>query len=438
MGATLPLRTMPEPATAEGGYLLGASHLVRLAFEQRDTSAIWNGLVQRVTADPLDAAALMDISVMLQAAGKRDRGLLAQDAALQIAKCFRRRHGRGDGLKVLAFMAPGDFMANTPIDFLLEGSDMELISVYVDAATQTLPDLPGHDVAFVAVGESEANEPVLRNLQRLLAGWKGAILNNAPQNIQALTRDGVAAAFANEPAVLAPVTVRVERNALSLLAQGKITVSLLLPGQDFPVIVRPVGTHAGQGMEKIDGEAALLSYLAGHDDGLFYVCPFINYRSPDGLYRKQRIAFIDGKAFASHFAASGHWMVHYLSAGMVGNAARCAEEAQWMSHFDDFAGRHGEAFAALHRLAGLDYFVIDCAEMPDGRLLLFEVDVAMIVHDMDPADLFPYKKPAMKRLFEAFQGALEARSNTTGRQAGEASRRPPHFLFRQPLNMLAG
>ena len=87
---------------------------------------------------------------------------------MHIRRCFRRRHGRGDGLKVLAFMAAGDLMANTPIDFLLEGSDMELISVYVDTATQILPDLPAHDVAFVAVGESEANEPVLRNLQRLL------------------------------------------------------------------------------------------------------------------------------------------------------------------------------------------------------------------------------------------------------------------------------
>ena len=44
--------------------------------------------------------------------------------------------------------------------------------------------------------------------------------------------------------------------------------------------------------------------------------------------------------------------------------------------------------------------------MPDGRLLLFEADVAMIVHSMDEPDLFPYKGPKMKALFEAFDGLL--------------------------------
>ena len=63
----------------------------------------------------------------------------------------------------------------------------------------------------------------------------------------------------------------------------------------------------------------------------------------------------------------------------------------------------------MHKLLGLDYFAIDCAECPNGSLLLFEADVAMIVHDMDPVDMFPYKKPAMKRLLGAFWQALEKR-----------------------------
>lgn len=80
-----------------------------------------------------------------------------------------------------------------------------------------------------------------------------------------------------------------------------------------------------------------------------------------------------------------------------------------MAQFDqDFAQRHAEAFAALHRIFGLDYFGIDCAELPDGRLLIFEVDVAMIVHDMDDETVFPYKKPAMQKLFAGFLQAVTA------------------------------
>lgn len=186
-------------------------------------------------------------------------------------------------------------------------------------------------------------------------------------------------------------------------------------------------------MAKIDHEADLHSYLAVQDEGQFYLCPFINYRGADGLYRKQRIAFIKGKAFPSHFATSENWMVHYLSAGMAGNEARCAEEANWMLNFEKFAERHGQAFAALCHRIGLDYFVIDCAEMPDGRLLLFEVDVAMIVHDMDLVEAFPYKKPAMGKLFAAFQDALHGSLGATLGRA-EACRRAPHFGHSQPQN----
>jgi len=80
-----------------------------------------------------------------------------------------------------------------------------------------------------------------------------------------------------------------------------------------------------------------------------------------------------------------------------------------MQHFDqDFARRHATTFAALYRLVGLDYFGIDCAELPDGRLLVFELDVAMIVHNMDDPAIFPYKQPAMRKLFGGFLAALEA------------------------------
>jgi hypothetical protein len=79
-----------------------------------------------------------------------------------------------------------------------------------------------------------------------------------------------------------------------------------------------------------------------------------------------------------------------------------------MAEFDqDFARRHARALDALAKRVGLDYFGIDCGETPAGELLIFEVDVAMIVHAMDPPDLFPYKGPQMRKVFEAFRTMLE-------------------------------
>jgi len=83
-----------------------------------------------------------------------------------------------------------------------------------------------------------------------------------------------------------------------------------------------------------------------------------------------------------------------------------------MAGFDEgFAARHAEAFRALTEGFGLDYVGIDCAETQDGRLVVFEADVAMIVHAMDSAELYPYKKPAMARLFKGFVDGLHARAD---------------------------
>jgi len=99
--------------------------------------------------------------------------------------------------------------------------------------------------------------------------------------------------------------------------------------------------------------------------------------------------------------------VHYLNAGMVESGAKRAMEAEAFADFDTgFAWRHRAALAAIDGWIGLDYHQIDCAETPDGRLLLFEADTAAIVHMMDPPDMFPYKAPQMRRVVEAFGAML--------------------------------
>jgi hypothetical protein len=391
--------------------ITGIAPLVHHAYAGGDLGPIWQKLVARFSANGRDAAAMMDMSVLMQISGKRDKALQMQQNALRFSRSFCQPVGSGAGLRVLVFMTAGDLMANTPIDFLLEGADATLLLHYVDADTETLSDVPPHDIAFIAVGESTENRPVLANLERLLSGWTSPILNGAPARIMALTRDGVVASLAGESSVVAPPTLRVDRETLRIAAGQDGT----LAGVTFPAIVRPIGSHAGQGVEKLDAPEALTVYLLLHREQEFYVSSFIDYSGPDGLFRKQRIAFIGGKAFASHQAVSEHWMVHYLSAGMTKRAERRTEEAAWMADFDtDFAVRHATAFEALQRRIGLDYFAIDCAEMPDGRLLLFEADTAMIVHAMDPEDLFPYKKPAMRKLFDAFQATLRRSASGAG------------------------
>jgi hypothetical protein len=388
---------------------IGLAALARMVFEGADIQPLWAQLVEKTAADPNQVGALMDMSMLLQLTGDRDNGLALQAQVLDQSRLFHRPASGPGALRLLALMAPGDMMANTPLDFLLEGGDIELSTLYV-TADAALPDpLPEHDVAFMALGESEANHATLLALESRLRRWPKPLLNRDARRISELTRDGVCALLAGAPGIVAPATVRVDRARLAKLAQGEIGLEPLLgEGAAFPVIVRPIGSHAGAGLEKLDTPQAVAAYLAGQACENFYLAPFIDYsRADDGLFRKQRIALFDGRAHISHMAVSAHWMVHYMNAAMLESPKNRAEEAHFMETFEDaFCARQAIALQALIDRIGLDYFAIDCAETRDGELLLFEADVAMIIHDMDPPDLFPYKGPQMRKLFGAFQGMV--------------------------------
>ena len=97
---------------------------------------------------------------------------------------------------------------------------------------------------------------------------------------------------------------------------------------------------------------------------------------------------------------------------MVCSAAKAGlldKEAAMMESFDrDFAVRHCVAFHGIAERLELDYVILDCGEMPDGRLVLFEADIGGWIHATDPVDTFPYKGPVMQKAFDAFRTMLES------------------------------
>lgn len=388
--------------------LIGVAPLMRRAFLNEDLKPLGAALLERAQANPTDANAFLDCSTVLQLIGQRDAALAmqAQAIAMQPLYYLPCKHGE-PGLRLLVIMGPGDLMANTPIEFLLEDADVSLDLLYLSLDTAWPEIVPDHDVMMVAMAESEANQPLLQQVAIMTASWPRPVIN-LPERIAVLSRDGVCAALQNCPGVNMPVTVRTDRATVSALATDESLLSQLLPGDSFPLIIRPVGSHAGQNLEKMNSSRELNEYLARVATERFYLSRFVDYRSADGQFRKYRIALIEGRPFVCHFAISSHWMIHYLNAGMNESAEKRMEEAQCMAHFDEqFAVRHAAALHTIYQRMGLPYLGIDCAETQSGDLLIFEVDNAMIVHAMDPVDMYPYKKPAMQKVFTAFRTMLE-------------------------------
>ena len=405
---------MPPLETQDHGSLpttLGLARLARVIYHGEDHGAIVSSLASRISAVADDAAALMDLSMIVQLTGEREKGLAIQTLALDVARVYRCVHGNGTGLRILALCAPGDFMANTPLDFLLDQSDATAYYAYVMAALPLPDPIPDHDLVFVCAAESDENRYLLTRLADIVATWPRPVINRDTHRIAEMTRDRMWQIFRSVPEILAPRNARVARGELLHVADGTAPLAMLLPDDQFPIIVRPIASHAGQGLVRIGDAHALQDYLRGADDAEFYIAPFVDYSSADGRFRKYRIVFIAGRPYLAHLAISSEWMVHYLNAGMHESAERRAEEARCMEEFDEnFAVRHSVALGAVARLIGLDYFAIDCAETRDGRLLLFEAGTGMIVHAMDSGDVFPYKQTQMRKIFRAFGDMLEKAS----------------------------
>ena len=380
-----------------------------------DNAAVWDGLSERYQADASDADALFDMAMLLRLTGKVDESLTLQSAALGLRSRFTCRHARGEALQVLVLVTGADVMANAPIDFLCEDADVTLHFLHLDATAPM--ELPPNDLTFVAIGQSEANRPFLEPLAEVLKTWRGPLMNGAPERVLAMTRDAACEMFRDCPGVLAPANLKAARQAVEDLASGG-DPNQLQGDFAYPMLIRPLDTHGGKGLERIDDTSGWRDYLDRYADDAFFLAPFVDYSDAHGWYPKLRITFIDGRPYATHMAVSDHWLAHYISAGMLESADKRALEAAWMAGFDDdFAVRHAEALHAIAERFGVDYFSIDCAETPDGRLLLFEADVASIVHALDPIEVFPYKRAAMDKLFAGFHAALHRRAKAPVEQA---------------------
>jgi len=397
--------------------LIGNPKLAAMALAGADLAPVWNGLVARASGEQPDAAAFLDLATIAHIQGRPQDRTALRAKAFELSRVFRLPHVESaETVRLLAFMAGGDYLANMPIDFLLAGSSVRLDICYVAPGLPLPQSLPEHDIVFVAVAESDENQPILAQLASLLRAWPRPVINR-PERIAPLTRDGTYALLNSAPGLVVPANMRVDRARLELVARGDIRVDSILDDEDFPIIARPVDSHLGDGLEKLDDPVAIATYLHERPERHFYVAPFIDYRQRDGFYRKYRVALIDGRPYAVHMAVSRHWMINYINADMKESAAKRAEEAHFMAEFDqEFAVRHYNAFAAIAERAGLDYLPFDCGETADGRLLLFELGTNMIVHAMDPPDVFPYKRPQMDKVFAAFQAMLRKRGANGARR----------------------
>jgi len=384
---------------------IGVAKLTKMAFDGVDLRPLWHELMSKATDDAKGAGIGMDLSVIAQLLGDQATGLAIQKEVLARQRLFRTPCAE-PRLRVLALAAEMDIGGNTPIEFLLEGSDVELATLYVVPGLDW--QVPEHDVAIVVAPDDPRTQTTLDEIDRHAANWPCKILN-PPMRIRQQDRDRLCSLLRSIPGLDIPMTARISRDDLEGLNEAEAMRRLEDGG--YPLIVRPVCSHAGRGLALLVSPSGIAAYLAARPEDEFFISRFVDYASPDGLFRKYRLVCVDGRPYACHMAISDQWKIWYLNADMALDPAKRAEEAHFMATFDDgFGARHAVALSEMIRRVGLDYFIVDCAETKTGELLVFEADNTAIVHNMDPARLFPYKAPQMHKVFDAFAAMLYKRA----------------------------
>jgi tetratricopeptide (TPR) repeat protein len=355
-----------------------------------------SAFLDAVARDGAQLDAHLGIYEVAQILRREPLALEHQRAAIALAPVQSTPASEAEDYALLALCAPGPYTANTPVDLLFDPRRVTLHRWYVDPRGG-VPALPAHDAVFVAIGESDRAAAHLDAAERFVARAGRPVLNR-PDRIRRLGRVPFAAAFAGARHARVVTTTRVGRERYAA------------DGFPVPHIVRPVDSHGGHGLERIDDDAQRAAYLAAMPARELYVAPFVDYRSADGYFRKYRILFVDGVAYPFHLAISPHWMVHYYNAPMSEHRWMRDEEHAFLADIGAvFAGELGAALRETAALLPLDYVGIDCAIDRDGKLLIFEADNALIIHMLDDPELFGYKHVYVPRIYAALDAMVRRR-----------------------------
>ncbi len=369
-----------DPALAQG-YAALASVLAR----QNQTLLAIPAYRRALDIDPEQSDAALALSEMLW-----DIDDAAGSAAYR-TQAFSQKRLYGPGPRfasaqpsVLVLSAPAPWPQNTPLEFVIDPQSAALHRLYLTG--DPLPEaLPDYDVIFNAIGEAERAHDAIALAAQFIDEHPGRVLNR-PEHLWKTARPHLAQALGGVFGCVVPCTQRAARSESAAW-------------RDFPVLLRPIDTHAGRGLEKIDTEDALTRYLANHDDDRFDAVPFVDYRSGDGYYRKYRVILVDGVAYPYHLAISGEWMVHYIKTPTARTEWMREEEKRFLRNPQSVFANWDRTFTEIAQALGLDYFGVDCALLPDGNVLVFEADTAMLVHCREPAD--SYKHQYVPRIFQA-------------------------------------
>ena len=363
----------------QAGYKTAAAHWYRVALMVEPDMAV---------AHQNLACILFDQGHKRQALEHRGRAYRKQCVYIARAPAERRR--------ILVLAASG--YGNVPMKWLVPQQTNTCIMWFLEyAKPETIVPVPPYDVVFNAIGDADMDGPSFATACAFMQASALPVLNN-PHCVARTRRDRLPGLLDGIPGVHTAPVLRVTRLADAAAAWTQ-------HGMAFPLLLRPAGSHGGDGLHWLDTPQALEA-INPEDAEAWYVSPFRDCRSPDGYWRKYRMIFVNRQPYPYHLAISPQWLVHYATADMLGDPGKCREEQRFLADPEAVLGSSGmAAIRTIGQRLDLDYAGIDFTILPDGSLLVFEANATMLVHDEKQPE-YAYKNPYVHRIVDAFEARM--------------------------------
>lgn len=304
-----------------------------------------------------------------------------------VSRRYRGPHGAGIPLLLLVAAVGG----NLPTQHWIDDRIFAVTAIYADFFDPIDP-IPPHALIVNAIGDADLCVAALANAEQIVARATAPVIN-PPDRIRPTGRESIARRLADIPGITVPRIVR---------------LSQAVP--HFPLLLRASGYHTGQHFIRVETAAALADAAASLPSNDPLAISYLDARGPDGMARKYRAMFIDGRVYPLHLAISADWKVHYFTAAMEADPSFRAEEDRFLRDMPAVIGEPAmAALSAIQATLGLDYGGIDFGLGLDGALLLFEANATMAIIPPDPNPIWDYRRPAVSAALSAAQRMLAKR-----------------------------
>ena len=197
---------------------------------------------------------------------------------------------------------------------------------------------------------------------------------NSAKNIVKTTRDSIYKLLNNYEKLIIPKTVRIKpshpKDIINTIEKEEFI---------FPILLRECGNHGGFRTVLIKNSEELKDmYVLALDGREYYMTQYLECKEND-IYKKYRLAVVNGEVFIRHVLFYNDWMVHSESRNFMDKNPKYYDlESAIFEKFDDeIKPKIKDSIDFIYKKLDLDYFGIDCLIDKDMNITIFEINANM-------------------------------------------------------------